>query len=86
MFDKLLEGVVIRATKLCNNVALQVARKCCPYYLALSSNGGNGKATKTSLENEHMGNGDYFVIIASSLHPLLLTEHAANGTVEAPLS
>ena len=35
MFDKLLAGVVIRATKLCNNVAPQVARKCCPYYLAL---------------------------------------------------
>ena len=32
-------GVVIRATKLCNlqsnNVARQVARKCCPYYLTL---------------------------------------------------
>ena len=36
MFDKLLAGVVIRATKLCNNVAPQVARKCCPYYLAFS--------------------------------------------------
>ena len=34
MFDKSLAGVVIRATKLCNNVALQVARKFCPYYLA----------------------------------------------------
>jgi len=32
-----------------------------------------------------MGNGDYFVIIAASLHPLLLTEHAANGLVEAHL-
>ena len=27
----------------------------------------------------------YVVIIASSSHPLLLTEHAANGLVEAPL-
>ena len=36
-------------------------------------------ATKTSLENKHSGNGDYFVIIASSSHPLLLIEHAANG-------
>ena len=27
----------------------------------------------------------YFVIIASSSHPLLLTEHAANGLVEALL-
>ena len=27
-------------------------------------------ATKTSLENKHLGNGDYFVIIASSLYPL----------------
>ena len=36
MFDKLLAGVVIWATKLCNNVAPQVARKCCPYYLAFN--------------------------------------------------
>ena len=28
--------------------------------------------------------GEYYVIIASSSHPLLLTEHAANGLVEAP--
>ena len=27
----------------------------------------------------------YFVIIGSSSHPLLLTEHAATGLVEAPL-
>jgi len=27
----------------------------------------------------------YLVIIASSSHPLLLTEHAENGLVEAPL-
>ena len=27
-------------------------------------------ATKTSLENKHLGNGDYFVIIASSSHPI----------------
>ena len=40
--------------------------------------------TKTSLENKHLGNGDYFVIIASSSHPLLLTDHAANGLVEVP--
>jgi len=42
-------------------------------------------ATKKSLENKQFGKGDDFVIIASSLHPLLLTEHAANGLVEAPL-
>ena len=30
-------------------------------------------------------NGDYFVIIASSSHPLLLREHVANGLVETPL-
>ena len=40
-------------------------------------------ATKTSLVNKHLGNGDYFVIIASSSHPLLMTERAANGQVEA---
>ena len=42
-------------------------------------------ARKTSLENKHLGNGDYFVIIASSLHPLLLTEHATNGLIEGTL-
>ena len=42
-------------------------------------------ATKTLLGNKHLGNGDYFIIIASSSHPLLLTEHADNGMVEAPL-
>jgi len=41
-------------------------------------------ATKTSLENKHLGNGDYFVIIASSSHPLL-TECAASGLEEVPL-
>ena len=40
-------------------------------------------ATKTSVENKHLENGGYFVIIASSSHPLLLTEHAVNGQVEA---
>ena len=29
--------------------------------------------------------GDYFVIFASSSHPLFLTEHAGNGLLEAPL-
>ena len=38
-----------------------------------------------SLENKYLGNGDYFVIIASSSYLLLLTEHVANGLVEAPL-
>ena len=38
-----------------------------------------------SLENKHLGNGDYFMIITSSSHPLLLTENDANGPVEAPL-
>ena len=38
---------------------------------------------KTSLENKHLGNGDYFVIFASSSHPLLLIEHASNGLIEA---
>ena len=42
-------------------------------------------ATKAPLENTRLGNGDYFVIIASSSRPLLLTDHDANGLVEAPL-
>ena len=45
---------------------------------SLSRYDGNA-ASKTSLENKNLGNGDYFVIIASSSHPLLLTEHATNG-------
>ena len=44
------------------------------------------RQTKTWLENKHLGNdGDYSVIATSSSHPLLLTEHAANGLVEAPV-
>ena len=43
------------------------------------------KVTKTPLENKHYGNDDYFVIITSSSHPLLLTEHAANGLLEVSL-
>ena len=43
------------------------------------------KATKNSLENKHLGNGDYFLIIASSSRTLLLTEHAASGLVEGQL-
>ena len=39
-------------------------------------------ATKTSLEIKHFGNSDCFVIIASSSHLLLMTEHAASGLVE----
>ena len=42
------------------------------------------KARKTSLENKHLRNGDYFDN-CFSLHPLFLTEHAVNGLVEALL-
>ena len=42
-------------------------------------------ATERSLEKKQFGNGDYFVIIASSSHPLLLHDRDANGLVEAPL-
>ena len=38
-----------------------------------------------SLKNKHLGNGDYFVIIASFLQPVLLAKHGTNGLVEAPL-
>ena len=37
-------------------------------------------------KNNHLRNRGYFVIIASSPHPLLSTEHAENGLVEAPLN
>ena len=41
---------------------------------------------KTPFENiVHLGSGDYFAVIASFWHPLLLTELAANGLVEASL-
>ena len=30
-----------------------------------------------SLENKHLGNGDYFLIIVSSVHSILLTEYGA---------
>ena len=43
-------------------------------------------ATKTSVENKYLENGDCIVIIASSLHPLLLTEQAGNRLVKAPLN
>ena len=44
------------------------------------------KATKTSLENKHLGKlWPFCDYIASSPYPLWLTEHAANGLVEAPL-
>ena len=42
-------------------------------------------ATKKTLENKHLRNGDHVVIMASSLHPLLVTEGAGNGLVEVPL-
>ena len=38
-----------------------------------------------SPENKNLEIGGYFVITVSSSHPPLLTEHAANGLVEAPL-
>ena len=51
-------------------------------------------ATKTSLENKHLGNGDYIVIIAYSAHPLFDSDeglalatsafqifHGANSTI-----
>ena len=43
---------------------------------SLRSNDGIGDENGT---NKHLGNSDYFVIIASSWHRLLLTENAANG-------
>ena len=49
----------------------------------LSSNDSNG--IENVIKRKRIGYGDYFVIIASSLHPLLLTWQASNGLVEAPL-
>jgi len=47
--------------------------------------GTTAMATKTSLENKPLGNGDYFAITTSSSHPLFLTEDASNGLANAPL-
>jgi len=41
-------------------------------------------ATKMSLENKHLENVDYIVIIASFSQPVLMRKHAANGLVEVP--
>ena len=46
-------------------------------------------ATKTSLENKHLRNGNFcdycFFLASSSSHPLLLTGLAGNGLVQPPL-
>ena len=42
-------------------------------------------ATKTSLENKHLGKGDYFSDHFIFLAPFIVTEHAKNGLVEEPL-
>ena len=66
----------LKFTKLVKTVQLQSAgqdknyRKTAP------------KKLKKKLENKHLGNGDYFVLMASSSHPLLSEEYAANGPVE----
>ena len=39
---------------------------------------------KASFQSKHLRNGVYFVIIASSIHLSLLTEHAANGLIQVP--
>ena len=49
----------------------------------ICQNEKNARAARAA--RAHLGNGGYFVIIASSSYPLLLTENAANELVEAPL-
>lgn len=41
---------------------------------------------KTSLENEHLRNCDYFAIIPSFSHSTILAKYATNGLVCAPLN
>ena len=50
---------------------------------SLGSNEANGNENVTL--KQPLGNGDYFEISACSSRPLLSTEHAANGLVEASL-
>jgi len=47
----------------------------------LSSKDGNSNGRQR--QRQHLGNGDYFVIIASSFLELL-TEHAVTRLIEAP--
>ena len=66
-----------KQSKACNT------QKCGEPFLILGSlTSSNGKQ---NVDNKHLGNVDYFVIIISSSHSLLSTEHATNGLVEAPL-
>ena len=79
-------GGWLAASQICLNVTARCSYELCRRYLtlgSLSSNDGNGNENVT--ENKHLGNGGDFLIIAPSSSPLLLTEHAANGLVEAPL-
>ena len=41
-------------------------------------------AAKTSLKNKQLRNSDYFAIIASCSHSILMTNYAKNGLVAAP--
>ena len=43
-------------------------------------------ARRASLENEHLRNCDYFVIITSYLHFTMFTKNASTGLVYAPLN
>ena len=55
------------------------------FVMELKHQGRQRQRKRMSLQNKHLGNGDYFGIIASSSHPMLLKEHAATGLVQAPL-
>ena len=91
MFDILHQRSVVSALRptehsfkqlLSQSVARQSASPTCHWGAFAKT---TATAAKTSLENKHLANGDYFQIIASSSHPILLKEHAAKGQVEAPL-
>ena len=80
----LLAGFTVNISEYAKNVCYFLACCSCEIRRELKA-ATSATATKKSLENKYLGNGDYFVIIASSSHDLLLTEHAANGLVEAQL-
>ena len=70
---------------LCKTV-LSITRSVLQFVIKLGASvAKTSTETKTPLENKHLGNGDYIVIITSSSHSLLLIEHTANELVEAPL-
>ena len=59
---------------------LQNENRCARLVLLGSLSSNEAAATKASLENKHLTNSDYFVIIASSSNPLLFERARSKWT------